>query len=637
MTTRVTTRVTTEKTVRTSARIRARGRVLALCLLAAFLAAGCSSTQPSANAPAAPAAPAATVAETAPCPAPDPRQEASERFHRGKTHALTGDSACARLEFDAALEGFRTSMRRDNSGDLAFAGQLWDSIRLYESIPAEEEEEEPSPAPDQRDGLIARETGEPTADEVAVARREVEAAGSSVSFDVPIVVNDAVLNAVAYYQFRTPKAFAAALQRSGRYLPLMRSILRENGLPEDLVYIAMIESAFKFQAHSRAAAKGYWQFISGTGKRYGLRTTRDVDERSDPVKSTRAAAAYFRDLYEIFGDWYLAMAAYNAGEGRVLRGLQRTGARSYWELRDAGALHRETRDYVPFFLATALIAKDPARFGFDVVPDPELDFDVVEVPRPVELARVARELGVSVETLRALNGELRGRATPRGVSAYPLRLPKGAASILSSRLASIPAAPEIRDRRLKARRGDTLARFAKRHGVSLADLREANGLRPNARLRAGQLLVVPTRVAAAKSPAPELTEAADAPVIEEPLRGQIRALPTPSAAILDAASLGQDYAFVPEPTRPPAPLPSRVEIPAAGFETTAARPAESRTVRSAPARRRGTHTVRRGETLYRIASRYGVSVDALRRANRIGRKAAIRVGQRLSVPVQSGR
>ena len=335
-----------------------------------LLATACSTTAPPASARV-----DSSDAARAAASATDPRQEASDRFHQGKVYALAGDPACARLEFEAALEGFRKAMRPGDSADLAFAGQLWDSVRLYESLPSGDDDERPV-APGQRDGLIAQETTVPTADELAVARRELEAAGSSASFDVPIVVNDAVLNAVAFYQFRTPKAFAAALQRSGRYLPLMRSILRESGLPEDLVYIAMIESAFKFQASSRAVAKGYWQFIDGTGRRYGLKKGRDFDERSDPVKSTRAAAAYFRDLYEMFGDWYLAMAAYNGGEGRVLRGLQRTGATSFWELCDANALHRETKDYVPFFIAAALISKDPARFGFDVVPDPPLEFDV---------------------------------------------------------------------------------------------------------------------------------------------------------------------------------------------------------------------------------------------------------------------
>jgi membrane-bound lytic murein transglycosylase D len=573
------------------------------------------------------------AAQPVECPAPDPRQEASDRFHRGKGHALAGDQSCARLEFDAALEGFRQAMRPGDSSDVAFAGHLWDSIRLYESLD-EDVEEESAPGTGDRDGLVAKEGAPPTADEVAVARREIEEAASSISFDVPVVVNDAVLNAVAYYQFRTPKAFAAALQRSGRYLPLMRSILRENGLPEDLVYLAMIESAFKYQAHSRAAAKGYWQFISSTGKRYGLKATRDFDERSDPVKSTRAAAAYLRDLYEMFGDWYLAMAAYNAGEGRVLRGLQRTGARTYWELREANALHRETRDYVPFFLASALIAKDPVRFGFDVVPDPPLDFDVVDVPRPVELARIARELGTTAETLRALNGELRGRSTPRGVSSYPLRLPKGAGPVLSARLSSIPAAPQYRERRVKVRKGDTLARFAARNKVSVSDLRAANDLKPNARLRFGSFLVVPVRVVG-RAPKEKLAEAADAPVFPAPVRGEIRALPTPSAAVVDVASLGQDYAVLAAPPRRPVPLPSRVDIPAGGFETKASRPAKRQSsVGRSPARR---HTVRKGETLYRIANRYGVSLDALRRANRIGRSSAIRIGQRLSVPRAVGR
>ena len=626
--------MTTKTTGRARPQAHSCGRLFALALLAPLLPAGCSSSTNSSL-----SSPAVAASDTVPARSvPDPRQEASDRFHRGKGHAIAGDPACARLEFEAALEGFRKSMRPGNPGDLAFAGQLWDSVRLYETV-SDRDEEETAPDSGQRDGLIAQEAIASTADELAVARREIEEAGTSLAFDVPIVVNDAVLNAVAFYQFRTPKAFAAALQRSGRYLPLMREILRENGLPEDLVYIAMIESAFKSQASSIAAAKGYWQFISGTGKRYGLKTTRDIDERSDPVKSTRAAAAYFRDLYEMFGDWHLAMAAYNAGEGRVLRGLQRTGARDYWELRDANALRRETRDYVPFFIATALIAKDPARFGFEVVPDPPLEFDVVEIPRPIELARIARELGVSIETLKSLNGELRGRSTPRGVSAYLLRLPKGAGPVLAARLTSIPAAPEYRDRRVTVRKGETLAGFANRNKVSVAEICAANDLGAKAKVRKGMVLVVPMRVSG-RPAAATLAEAADAPVvIGEPLRGEIRALPTPSAAVVDAASLGHGFTAVPEAPRAHAPLPSRIEIPESGFESPARSVPASRkpVAKSGAAARHGTHTVRKGDTLYRIATHYGVSVEELRQENRIGRKGSIQVGQRLSVPEANGR
>lgn len=631
----MTVKVTDRAPERARSRASLRGRALALGLLAPLLSAGCSTTAPSAS----PSATGTSVsAEDPASQAVDARQEASDRFHRGKTHALAGDSACAQLEFEAALEGFRAAMRPGDTGDLAFAGHLWESVRLYESIPAEEDEEGPGDR-DQRDGLIALAPGTPSADEIAVARREVEEAGASVTYDVPIEVNDAVLHAVAFYQFRTPKAFASALQRSGRYLPLMRSILREAGLPEDLVYVAMIESAFKAKAHSRAAAKGYWQFIAGTGKRYGLKTTRDIEERSDPVKSTRAAAAYLRDLYEMFGDWYLAMAAYNAGEGRVLRGLQRTGARTYWELRDGNALHRETRDYVPFFIATTLIAKDPARFGFDVVQDPPLEFDVVEVPRPVELARVSRELGVSLETLRGLNGEVVGRNTPRGFTAYPLRVPKGAGPVLSARLSSIPAAPEVYEQTVTVRKGDTLGRFAARYKVSVAEIQKANRLGTKTTLQVGQRLVVPTRVPPAPA-APTLAEAAETPVIAEQARGEVRALPSPSAAVVDAASLGPDVSIAPAPALPPAPQPSRVAIPAAGF--TADAPASagsgaSGTGTSAARRATKTHTVRKGDTLYRIANRYGVSLEELRRANRIGRSSAIRPGQRLAVPESTGR
>lgn len=623
----MTAAVTKSPTGRTRSRVDLRGRVLALALLAPLFGSGCSSSRVARSA--AQTGPA-VVAEDPAGPAADPRQEAADRFHRGKAHALAGDPACARLEFEAALEGFRVAMRPGDPADLDFAGHLWESVRLYESIPSEEEEEG---AEDEgrRDGLLALGSGTPSPAEVAVARREVEEAGAFVTYDVPIEVNDAVLNAVAFYQFRTPKAFAEALRRSGRYLPMMRGILREAGLPEDLVYIAMIESAFKAKAHSRAAAKGYWQFIAGTGKRYGLRTTRDLEERSDPVKSTRAAAAYLRDLYEMFGDWYLAMAAYNAGEGRVLRGLQRTGSRNYWELREAKALHRETRDYVPFFIATTLIAKDPARFGFDVVPDAPLEFEIVDVPRPVDLARVARETGVGLETLRELNGEIVGRNTPRGFAPYPLRVPKGAGPVLSAKLSTIPAAPEVLEQTVTVRKGDTLSRFAARYRVSVAEIQKANRLGSGTTLRIGQRLVVPTRVPPARAAAPELAEAAEPADLVLPVRGEVRALPSPEAAVLDAASLGPEVSIAPSPVVSIAALPSSVSIPAEGF--TRESPVSAATASFPPARASArSHTVRRGETLYRIANRYGVSLEELRRTNRIGRSGTIRPGQRLTLP-----
>src|SRR5262249_11967257 len=158
---------------------------------------------------------------------------------------------------------------------------------------------------------------------------------------------------------------------------------------------------------------------------------------------------YFRDLYGIFGDWHLAMAAYDAGEGKILKGLQRTGARDYWELRASGMfLHRETRDYVPYVLAAALISKDPTRFGFDVVPDPPMTFETVHVRKPVDMSRVAQLAGTSVETMRSLNSELTTRVTPHGVATYPMRVPAGSSSLVAGRLASLPAAPEVTEKHI---------------------------------------------------------------------------------------------------------------------------------------------------------------------------------------------
>ncbi|HQR45892.1 MAG TPA: transglycosylase SLT domain-containing protein, partial [Thermoanaerobaculia bacterium] len=499
-----------------------------------------------------------------------------------------------------------------------FAGQLWQGVVFYEALSDPQAGERP-PVEDTRDTLLAGENApSPSAAELEKAKREVSSARVRASFDIPVVVNDAVLRAVAFYQFRTPQAFAGALKRSGRYLPLMRGILREEGLPEDLVYMAMIESAFKANAHSRARAHGFWQFIDGTAKRYGLRWNRYYDERSDPEKSTRAAAHYLKDLYEMFGDWYLAMAAYSAGEGKVLKGLQRLGAKDYWQLCSGSFLRRETREYVPFVLAAALVSKDPASYGFDVLPDPPLRFDVVRVPRPVDLARVAEAVSAPLFELQLLNSELKTRVTPQGIPDYPVRLPEGSADAFLSRMASLPAAPEIREKRITAKKGDTVAKVAARAGVTVEDLCNFNDLARNARLRKGQVLVVPAGPVPKKAARPAAAAASAGSVPQ----GEIRALPTPSAAVRRPDDVPP---FTSAPGLSAAEtLPARVEVPPAGFEAVPV----SRADGGAPAR----YTVRSGDTLYRIAMRFRVTVEELARLNKIGISSTLRAGQSLFVP-----
>lgn len=584
-------------------------------LLAAAALTGCSGTPTAVTA----AAPAAAQAPHAP-PPPTARDVAAEHFRRGKTFALEGDADCARLEFLKALGTFAKEARPGESGDAAFAEQLWQGVVFYDDLSDRESAERP-PVEDTRDTLLAGENApSPSAEQLEKAKREVSSARVVTSFDIPVVVNDAVLRAVAFYQFRTPQAFAGALKRSGLYLPMMRRILREEGLPEDLVYMAMIESAFKASAHSRARAHGFWQFIDGTARRYGLRRSRYLDERSDPEKSTRAAARYLKDLYEMFGDWYLAMAAYSAGEGKVLKGLQRLGVKDYWQLSAGSFLRRETREYVPFVLAAALVSKDPLRYGFDVVPDPPLAFDVARVPRPVDLARVAGAVGAPLSELQLLNSELKTRVTPQGVSDYPLRVPAGSVDRLVAQLPTLPTAPAIGERRVTVRKGETLAKLAARTGSRVEELCDLNDLPRNARLRKGQVLLVPSG-----PERPRTQKAASPSAPSTPQReGEIRALPTPAAAVARAEDL-QPFTAVTESGRPE-PLPARIEIPASGFATVPpSRPeGEAKTIR---------YTVRRGDTLYRIATRFGLTVEAICQENGLRAAGTLRAGSRLTLTI----
>jgi membrane-bound lytic murein transglycosylase D len=283
------------------------------------------------------------------------------------------------------------------------------------------------------------------------------------------------------------------LARSGRYLPMILDVFQQKGLPEDLVFTAMIESGFDPVAVSHAGAKGLWQFMAPTARLYGLRVDRWLDERLDPEKSTVAAANYLRDLYAVFGSWDLAQAAYNAGEDRVQRAIQRTGSRDFWALHRSPVLLEETKNFVPAIHAATLIGRQPELYGFSVVPEEPLRYEQVTVPKSSRLARLAALSGVPLKELESLNPELRQRQAPPDAS-YELKVPLGtagsvqAAIDLDARPRKLAAAPRAGVHVVQA--GDTLCRIARRYGVTATQLARWNGLERPDLIFPGDLLRV---------------------------------------------------------------------------------------------------------------------------------------------------
>src|SRR5215470_2387958 len=289
------------------------------------------------------------------------------------------------------------------------------------------------------------------------------------------------------------------LSRSGRYLPMILDVLNQKGLPEDLVYTAMIESGFDPRAVSHAGAKGLWQFMAPTARLYGLRVDRWLDERLDPEKSTVAAANYLRDLYNTYGSWDLAQAAYNAGDVRVQQAIQTAGSRDFWVLHRRRLLLDETRNFVPAIHAATMIGRQPERYGFSVVLEEPLRYDLVTVPKGSRLAHLAALSGVSLEALESLNPELRQKQTPPD-STYELKVPPGAAALVRSAVEQdaaprkIAPAPHQGVHVVKA--GDTVWRIAKQYGVSTKQIARWNGLERPDRIFPGERLVVASLAAA---------------------------------------------------------------------------------------------------------------------------------------------
>lgn len=311
-----------------------------------------------------------------------------------------------------------------------------------------------------------------------------------VEWDIPIERNEAVESWLRYYQGRGRESFEITLERAGRYERVMREIFREKGLPEDLIYLSLIESGFQPTAYSRARAAGLWQFVPGTARTYGLEMSEWVDERLDPIAATHAAAEYLEDLQREFRDWYLTVAAYNAGPGRLHRAMRRAGSRDFWTLAERRVLRWETRNYVPKLIAAALIAKQPEEYGLRHRPEPIATFDVGYVPDATSLDVVAEAAEVPFEEILALNPHLVRGVTPPG-RRFPVRLPAGRPRLFTQNYERVPVSERVSSVVHVVRRGENLERIARTYGSRPSAIREANeGLEPR-RLRVGQRLIVP--------------------------------------------------------------------------------------------------------------------------------------------------
>ncbi len=335
-------------------------------------------------------------------------------------------------------------------------------------------------------------------DIVILPRNQVQKA---LDFDIPIVMNAKVEQFIQYFQTTAKKVFSNWLARSEKYIPFMKNILRENGLPEDLVYMALIESGFNPYAYSRSKASGPWQFIYLTGKRYGLKVSGWVDERRDPEKSTIAAAKYLRDLYDMFECWYLAAAGYNAGEGKIVNAMKRYQTEDFWELTKYSYLKQETKDYVPQMIAAALIAKDPEKYGFsDIEYQDPLQYDKTRVPALIDLALIAKACVISIGELKDLNPELLRGYTPPDSPGYEIKIPFGRTEIFLRNFKALQPIPKVKFKTHVVKKGETFLKIAKAYRVDVEPMLEINGIKKTTRMNPGTPLLIPIPISQGTRP-----------------------------------------------------------------------------------------------------------------------------------------
>lgn len=304
--------------------------------------------------------------------------------------------------------------------------------------------------------------------------------------------NKAVSSNISLFSEKRKSSFKELLSRAGKYVGMMSGIFTEKGLPPELTYLPLIESGFRTDAYSPKKAAGPWQFIPGTAKKYGLKIDWWVDERRDPVKSTAAAARYLSELYERFGDWNLALAAYNAGEGRIDKALKKLNNPSYWKIRNTGYIAKETKNYVPSYIAAAAIALDPESFGFyDINYDEPFKYDAVEIDTPMDLSAIADFTGVTTSVIKELNPELNHWYTPPNVSNYTVRIPDGTKEMFLANLAGAGEDDLLYVELYKVKKGDTISKIAKQLKTHTQAIINLNPLKKIASIKAGETILIP--------------------------------------------------------------------------------------------------------------------------------------------------
>ncbi len=428
-------------------------------------------------------------------------REAEERFEAGKKAYQQGDMALARREFNRAVDILlsapdnlpdrgRLERRLDRMVDAIFR---YDVNGMGSGEDADKVVFDKSPL----DGIL--EMTFPTDPALKPKVKEEIAATAS---QLPLEESDSVISYIHFFSTeRGRKILVAGLRRAGRYRPLIQRILAEEGLPQELIYLAQIESGFLPRAVSYKSAVGMWQFVQWRGREYGLMQTSATDDRLDPEKATRAAARHLKDLYNQFGDWYLAMAAYNCGPGCVDRAVQRTGYADFWKLRELHVLPKDTENYVPAILAVTIMAKNAKDYGLDGIDEEApVEYDTVALDAPTNLALVADAIERPVSEIRELNPALLRGSAPAG---YQLRVPKGTAAALMAALEQVPASRRASARMHRVERGETLAAIARRYGSAPAAILAANSNVIDAP-EVGDVLIIPA-VYHEKSPSAKRT------------------------------------------------------------------------------------------------------------------------------------